>query len=184
MRALDLANVPGSEDWRIYLEAYLSSLGVQEVQLEAAIAALAPLWRGPSVDLWRRILSESTAGLQTLYEADLRLGIVSNSDGRVEEELIRGKICQVGPGHGVPVLTIVDSGVVGVAKPDPAIFGFALPALGLDPSDVIYVGDSVKYDIRSAEAAGMTAVHFDPFGLCDVRDHAHVADVGEVLRLV
>jgi putative hydrolase of the HAD superfamily len=181
MHALDEANVTGNEDWRVYLHAYLSSLGVPEDRLEQAIDALAPLWRGPSVDLWRRILSESTAGLRALSDADLRLGIVSNSDGRVEEELIRGKICQVGAGHGVPVLTVIDSTVVGVAKPDPAIFRFALPALGLDPSDVVYVGDSVKYDVRSAEAAGMTAVHFDPFGVCDGQDHSHVASVGEVL---
>lgn len=184
VHALDVANEPGNEDWRIYLDAYLTSLGLPRDQLEAAIDALAPLWRGPSVDLWRRILGESIAGLRTLYDADLRLGIVSNSDGRVEEELIRGKICQVGPGHGVPVLTVIDSGVVGVAKPDPAIFGFALPTLDLDPSDVVYVGDSVKYDVRSAEAAGMMPVHFDPFGLCEGRDHPHVADVGEVLRHV
>jgi putative hydrolase of the HAD superfamily len=182
MRALDLADVPGNEDWRIYLDAYLGSLGLPRDQVEQAIDALAPLWKGPSVDLWRRILSESVAGLRTLYDADLRLGIVSNSDGRVEEELIRRKICQVGPGHGVPVLTVIDSGIVGVSKPDPTIFGFALPALRLDPSEVVYVGDSVKYDVRSAEAAGMTPVHFDPFELCEATDHFHIADVGEVLR--
>jgi phosphoglycolate phosphatase-like HAD superfamily hydrolase len=72
---------------------------------------------------------------------------------------------KLGPGQGVPVLAIVDSGVVGVAKPDPTIFDFALPALGKDPSEVIYVGDSVKYDVRSAEAAGVTPLHLDPFGL-------------------
>jgi len=81
----------------------------------------------------------------------------------------------------VPVLTIVDSDVVGVAKPDPSIFDFALQALGKDPTDVIYVGDSVKYDVRSAEAAGMTPLHVDPFGLCQSSDHAHVGGVGEVL---
>ena len=184
IHALDAASVPGNEDWRIYLRAYLSSLGLARDQLEPAIDVLAPLWRGPSVDLWRRILSESVAGLRTLHDADLGLGIVSNSDGRVEEELIRGDICQVGPGQGVPVLTVIDSGVVGVAKPDPAIFGFALPTLGLDPADVLYVGDSVKYDVRAAEAAGMTPVHFDPFGLCSDTDHRHIARVGDALDFV
>ena len=77
-----------------------------------------------------------------------------------------------------------DSQVVGVAKPDPAIFDFAVPVLGKAPSDVIYVGDSVKYDVRSAEAAGMTPLHFDPFGLCQAIDHAHVASVGEALQHV
>ena len=121
-------------------------------------------------------------GLST--DAGVRLGIVSNSDGHVEEELLRSQICQIGPGRGVPVQTIIDSGVVGVAKPDPTIFDFALTQLDLHPSDVIYVGDSVKYDVTSARAAGMTALHFDPFLLCADTDHLHVDRVGDVLRFV
>ncbi len=184
IHALDVANVPGNEDRHIYLSAYLSSMEIPEDQLEKAIEALVPVWSGPSLDLWRRVLSGSIAGFRTLHQADLRLGIVSNSDGHVEEEMVRHEICQIGLGPGIPVQTIIDSGVVGVAKPDPTIFDFALPSLDLDPSEVIYVGDSVKYDVRSAEAAGMTPLHIDPFGLCEGRDHAHVADVGEVLHYV
>ena len=180
VHALDVVNVQGTEDWRLYLNAYLSSIGIPEERLETAIDSLIPVWKGPSLDLWTRILNGSIAGLRTLHDADLRLGIVSNSDGHVEEELARNKICQVGVGPGVPVRTIIDSGVVGVAKPDPMIFDFALPSLGLDPSDVIYIGDSVKYDVRSAEAAGMTPLHFDPFGLCTDMDHSHIARVSEV----
>jgi putative hydrolase of the HAD superfamily len=184
IHALDVADVPGNGDRRIYLNGYVSSIGIPEDRREAAIDRLVPVWKGPSFDLWRRILTGSVAGLRTLYRADLRLGIVSNSDGHVEEELVRNEICQVGPGQGVPVQSIVDSGVVGVAKPDPAIFDFALPSLGLGPSEVIYVGDGVKYDIRSAEAAGMTPVHIDPFGLCGEMDHFHIARVGDVLDYV
>jgi putative hydrolase of the HAD superfamily len=182
MHALDVANVSANEDWRIYLNGYVSSLGIPDAQLDGTIDRLDSLWRSPSADLWQRVLSGSIAGLRTLDDAGLKLGIVSNSDGHVEEELIRNEICQVGPGSGVRVLTIVDSGVVGVAKPDPTIFDFAIPVLGLDPSEVVYVGDSVKYDVRSAEAAGMTPLHFDPFGLCDEVDHAHVGRVEDVLE--
>lgn len=184
IHALDVANVPGDGDRRVYLNGYLSSIGITEDRLEAAIEALVPVWRGPSLDLWRRVLDGSIGGLRILYHADLRLGIVSNSDGHVEEELARNKICQRGLGPGVPVRTIVDSGVVGVAKPDFRIFDFALPSLGLDPIDVLYVGDSVKYDVRSAEAAGMTPLHFDPFNLCEETDHLHVSQVGDVLLYV
>ena len=84
----------------------------------------------------------------------------------------------------MPVRVIIDSGIVGIAKPDPAIFGLALPSLDLDPSEVIYVGDSVKYDVRSAEAARMKVLHMDPFGLCRELDHPHVTDVGTVLEYV
>jgi putative hydrolase of the HAD superfamily len=184
IHAVDVANGPTAEDQRIYLSGYLSSLGIAENKRDAAVDALDPVWSGPSHELWRRIIEGSIAGLQSLYNADLRLGIVSNSDGHVEEALIRNKICQVGTGEGVPVLTIVDSAVVGVAKPDPAIFDFAFPALGRDPSEAIYVGDSVKFDIRSAEAAGMTPLHVDPYGLCQDMDHAHVGGVSGVITHV
>jgi len=184
IHSLDTADVPENEEWSIYLHGYLSSIEIPEDRLDAAIDTLIPVWKGPSVELWRRVLSGSIDGLRALDNADLRLGIVSNSDGLVQSELVRNEICQVGPGPGVPVQTIVDSGVVGVAKPDPRIFDVALPSLGLDPSDVIYVGDSVKYDVRSAEGAGMTPLHFDPFGLCEAMDHSHVAHVEQVLRHV
>jgi putative hydrolase of the HAD superfamily len=164
--------------------AYLSSLGIPEDKRAAALHDLDPVWSGPSPELWGRIVEGSIAGLQCLYDADLKLGVVSNSDGHAEEALVRNKICQVGSGEGVPVLTIVDSAVVGVEKPDPAIFDFAIPALGKDPSDVVYVGDSVKLDVRSARAAGMTPLHVDPYGLCQAMDHAHVGGVGEVITHV
>jgi putative hydrolase of the HAD superfamily len=184
IHALDVAHASVNEDQHIYLEAYLSSIGVPKDEVESVIETLVPLWDGPSPDLWQRVLSGSIAGLRALYDAGLKLGIVSNSDGHVEEALVRSEICQVGPGDGVPVLTVVDSEIVGVAKPDPAIFQFALRTLGLDPSDVIYVGDSVRYDVLSADAAGLTPLHFDPFGLCAGVGHAHVTSVNEVLRYV
>jgi putative hydrolase of the HAD superfamily len=182
IHAIDVATGPTGEDRWIYLDGYLSSLGIAEAKREAAVERLDPVWSGPSPDLWRRIIEGSIAGLRSLYDADLRLGIVSNSDGHAKEALRQNEVCQVGPGPGVKVLTIIDSDVVGVAKPDPKIFDFALPALRLDPSQVIYVGDSVKYDVRSAEAAGMTALHLDPFGLCYEVGHAHVNAVADVIH--
>ena len=65
----------------------------------------------------------------------------------------------------MPVACVVDSYVVGVAKPDPAIFEPALSALGLSASSrVAYVGDTVFYDVRAATAAGLTPLLHDPFG--------------------
>ena len=182
VHSVDTADVPGDADWSItYLTGYLSSIKIPEDRLDAAIETLIPVWKGPSLDLWRRVLYGSIDGLRRLDKADLTLGIVSNSDGLVQEGLARNEICQVGPGPGVRVHTIVDSGVVGVAKPDPRIFDFALPSLGMDASDVIYVGDSVRYDVRAAEDAGMTPLHFDPLRLCDATDHFHVTQVDQVL---
>ena len=54
------------------------------------------------------------------------------------------------------------------AKPDPAIFGPALAALGTDPARTLYVGDTVHADVHGATAAGMAVVQLDPYD-----HHAH-----------
>ena len=60
-------------------------------------------------------------------------------------------VCQVGPGAGVEVRCVVDSHVVGVAKPDPAIFEHAAVHFpGVERSRIAYVGDSVTMDVSEA----------------------------------
>ena len=54
----------------------------------------------------------------------------------------------------------------------------------MDPVEVIYVGDSVKHDVRSAEAAGITPLHFDPLGLCNESDYFRIARIAEALHYV
>lgn len=50
--------------------------------------------------------------------------------------------------------TVVESAVVGVRKPDPAIFKLGVDALGLEPEEVLVVGDSVGKDILPAQSLG------------------------------
>ncbi len=50
--------------------------------------------------------------------------------------------------------TIVESAVVGVRKPDPKIFALGVEALGLEPEQVLVVGDSFRKDIEPALSLG------------------------------
>lgn len=54
---------------------------------------------------------------------------------------------------------IVISGEVGVMKPHPAIYRLAAERLGVQPSEAIFVDDSIQ-NIHGAQAAGMRAVLF------------------------
>jgi putative hydrolase of the HAD superfamily len=113
----------------------------------------------------------------------VKLGIISNADGSIEEQLRRSEICQIGEGLGVPVLAIIDSTVVGVAKPAAEIFRHALDPLGISPAQAAYVGDTVRYDVRGARNAGLVPIHFDPYDLCDSKDdHAHVRAIADALK--
>lgn len=52
----------------------------------------------------------------------------------------------------------------GTAKPDPAIFHAACAALGLQPGEVIYVGDDLRLDVEGAQKAGLRAVWMNRTG--------------------
>jgi putative hydrolase of the HAD superfamily len=53
---------------------------------------------------------------------------------------------------------VVISAEIGIAKPDPAIFAFAIDQLGVKPEHVWHVGDSLRSDAGGAKAAGLIAV--------------------------
>lgn len=54
--------------------------------------------------------------------------------------------------------TVIDSSVVGVRKPDPAIFQLAIDRLNLKPEDITVIGDSFKKDIEPALSLGCKAI--------------------------
>ncbi len=74
--------------------------------------------------------------------------------------------------------------MVGVSKPDPAIFQLALDVLGVPPEHALHVGDTPAADVEGAWAAGVTPVLVDPYGLHPTIVCARVASLDEVPGLV
>ena len=62
---------------------------------------------------------------------------------------------------------VIESAVVGVRKPDPQIFTLGVEALGLNPEEVVVVGDSMDKDIIPAVKAGCQTVWFKGEGWTD-----------------
>lgn len=164
-------------DWPAVDRFLLRSLGVAEERLEEAVARLEEVYL---VEPWVPI-PEAAEALVRLERAGFRLGIVSNATGTIESQLADGRICSVDGGEVARVEVVVDSHVVGVEKPDPAIFALALEAMGADASSTLYVGDTVHFDVRGARAAGIAVLHADPYGLCRADDHGHVSGVSDLL---
>ena len=172
--------------WRRYLISYVAACGVAEDQCEPLAAEMSQRVRGRS---WAHVGLGAMDGLRAVAALGLPMGVVSNSDGSVEGDLRRLGVCYASDGlepsaPGVQVGVILDSAVVGVAKPDPAIFHIALDALGV-PADrsVLHVGDSLRYDVAGAVAAGLQPVHMDPYGFCPAPDgHPHVRNLAELAR--
>ena len=184
----DLAMVPPVKGtwWREYLVGYFAACGVAEDQCGDLATEVAAATMGRA---WTHVGTGAIAGLRALAALGLPIGVVSNSDGSVQAELRRLGVCYAASGReppqpGVQVGVVVDSAVVGVAKPDPAIFGIALDALGVSASStVLYVGDSLRYDVAGALAAGLQPVHLDPHGFCPAPDgHRHVRTLAELAQ--
>jgi putative hydrolase of the HAD superfamily len=103
--------------------------------------------------LWCAVQPGSAESLARLKAAGLRLGVVSNSDGRVEQALGAAGLRDYFD-------VVIDSALVGLEKPDPRIFRAALDALGVLPEEAIYVGDLYEVDVLGAQAAGLRAILF------------------------
>ena len=77
-----------------------------------------------------------------------RLGIVSNFYGNLDGILTAEGLR--------PLFSVVaDSGVLGVTKPDAAIFLHAAKAVDASPAECVMVGDSIKRDMAGATGVGM-----------------------------
>jgi putative hydrolase of the HAD superfamily len=149
--------------WREYLDGYITACGVPDEMREDVHLHLDSEFADAA--LWLRELPGARDGVRALAGTGVRLGIISNADGLIGQRLADLEILQVGPGVGVNVECVIDSGVVGVMKPDPRIFHIALDAMDLAPEDAWYVGDMPGIDVVGARKAGLWPVLMDPFAL-------------------
>jgi putative hydrolase of the HAD superfamily len=152
-----------TEAWLEYLQAYIDECGVPQDRRDEAHRHLDSEFADAA--LWVDPVPGSREGLQALADAGVRLGIISNADGMMGPRLAQLELCQVGPGIGVDIECVVDSGNVGVMKPDPRIFQAAIDLLGLEPDQVWYVGDMPAIDVVGARRAGIRPYLMDPLGL-------------------
>lgn len=61
-------------------------------------------------------------------------------------------------------IKIVESSVVGIRKPDPALFALGVEALSLPSKDVVVIGDSYRKDIFPAHTLGCRTVWIKGIG--------------------
>jgi len=58
--------------------------------------------------------------------------------------------------------SVTNSDMVGVKKPNPKIFNFAMHSVSANPDESLMIGDSLEADIQGAESVGMRTIWFDP----------------------
>lgn len=184
-RRLFVDHLPAGTDlFRTYLLVMLERLDVTESlapgDLDALVSELRTVLRpdGRASSLWRSVMPRVPEALRRLRDLGLRLVVVSNSDGTVEQSLIAAGLR--------PYLSaVVDSAIAGYAKPDPRIFTHALEVCGARPERTLHVGDIYQADVAGARGAGIHAVLLDPYDdWTTIDDCVRVPDVSAVAELL
>ena len=106
-------------------------------------------------DLYEATVKETSKSRQVLLQLKQQypMVLVSNFYGNIATVLKEFKLDGIFD-------TIIESAVVGVRKPDPQIFTLGVEALGMQPDEVVVVGDSMDKDIIPASKAGCHTVWF------------------------
>lgn len=156
----------GPAFFRRLLELAAATGSTRELDAAAAWIWEAHLRR----NVWSRVGRGVDAALGRLRAAGIKLAVVSNSEGTVGAVLD-----EVGLGRHLE--TVVDSWLVGVAKPDPRIFEIALGRIGIPAVQALMVGDSPTADVAGARAAGVGAVLLDPLDVHPTSDVPRFSDI-------
>jgi putative hydrolase of the HAD superfamily len=176
------AHLDWAARWRAYLDGYITECGTPDESREEVHQHLDSEFADAA--LWLREIPGAREGIRALAATGVRLGIISNADGLIGQRLAEMEIVQVGSGIGVALECLIDSGAVGVMKPDPKIFHLALDAMGIDAGDAWYVGDMPGIDVIGARAAGLFPVLMDPYQFHLDADYARVSSLDDLAGIV
>jgi HAD superfamily hydrolase (TIGR01509 family) len=147
--------------WQAMILEILRGGGVRKIRAQEADPGYAEkiaqlLWDAqPTHNLWRKPIAGMFELVAELREKRVPVGIISNSEGHLAE-----LVDELGYGALFPV--IIDSGRVGVDKPNPRIFQLAADALGVPLADIVHVGDAWEADVLGARAVSAGAVWYAP----------------------
>lgn len=146
---------PGAIAWGKMVATIVHRAGLSEDRVPSL---LGHAWREHEKrNLWCKVPAGLGDALDGIRDQGVRVAIISNSEGMLDRLFRDLGVLQ----H---FDLVVDSGLVGVEKPDPRIFGFAFDRFGVTPDRAVHIGDVFATDILGARAAKCRCALIDPFG--------------------
>jgi putative hydrolase of the HAD superfamily len=146
----DLVDLANGHPWHELVGTLLRGAGVEAARVAPIVDWL---WtEQPRANLWRAPIPEMVALARELGQRGVRVAVLSNSEGKLAELL-----AEIGLVDAFEA--VIDSGRVGIEKPDRRIFDHALEALGATGPG-IHIGDSWPADVVGALGAGWRAIWF------------------------
>jgi putative hydrolase of the HAD superfamily len=138
-----------SHPWHELMRTLLTGAGVREADPHVD-------WlyeQQATKNLWRRPIPPMIDLVRELRGRGVAIAALSNSEGHLADLLHEIELAPLFD-------AIIDSGRVGIAKPDPRIFALTLDELDIKPDVVVHVGDSWAADVEGALAAGWNAIWY------------------------
>jgi putative hydrolase of the HAD superfamily len=159
-----------------YVRHVMAELGIADGRTVDAVVAWRRTYNAPG-GLFNVAEPLAAQALAVVRAAGLRAAVISNSNGTVRSVLetlgLTGALDYV-----------IDSGEVGVEKPDPRIFRLALERSGVDAPSAVYIGDLYSVDILGARSASIRAILLDPGHHWGARDCEKAPTILDAVRLV
>jgi putative hydrolase of the HAD superfamily len=135
--------------WKALMACLLEGAGVTDVRPHVDW-----LWdEQPRANLWRKPIAPMIELAKELAARGVTVAVLSNSEGGLAD-----LFAEIGL---APLFrAIVDSGRVGIEKPDPRIFAHTIGVVGGRASDAVHIGDSWSADVVGATGAGWRAIYY------------------------
>jgi len=157
--------------YQAFFRGWLQAAGIPDEEILELGARFQQIHR--EATLWRVVRPGTLEALERLKLQGFKLAVVSNAEGQVENDAKRFGLAPFFD-------TIIDSHIVGVAKPDPRIFHIALERLGIAPHEARFAGDIYSIDMVGARAAGIEAALIDQHDRYHWVEHRKIRHVREL----
>lgn len=153
----------------------LTALGIEDKTLSSKIAQ--------ECDALVRTNMNQTRHVLATLSARYPMVLVSNFYGNIHTVLSAYTIDSY-------FREVIESAVVGIRKPDPQIFALGIAALGMQPHEVLVVGDSYSKDIVPAHSLGCRTLWLKGPGWDDTDGnatascaHTVISELSEILEM-
>src|SRR5258708_15045760 len=157
-----------------FFRGWMTAAGIPEEEFQEHATRFGAIHR--EATLWRVVRPGIFEALEAFKSAGYKLAIVSNAEGQVEADAKRFGLAQFFD-------VIIDSQIVGVAKPDPRSFQIALERLGGGPDEVRFAGDIYSIDVEGARAAGIEARVIERHGRYAWVEHEKIVHIKDLHRI-
>src|ERR1700735_5070442 len=160
--------------YELFFRGWMTAAGIPAEEFTECAERFGAIHREAS--LWRVVRPGTFEALERFKSAGYKLAIVSNAEGQVAGDAQRFGLAKYFD-------VIIDSHIVGVAKPDPRIFQIALERLGVGPDEVKIKGDIYSIDVEGARAAGIQARLIDQHERYTWVEHEKIVHIRDLHRI-